>query len=103
MTAPAGPVVVVGASLAGATAAFTLRDSGYDGELVLVGAEPEPPYERPALSKQYLAGEVPLEKLHVRPRATYEEQRVELRLGQAATGLDTERRTVALEGGEQLP
>ena len=53
----AGPFVVVGASLAGATAAATLRDEGFEGRVVLIGAEPLPPYERPALSKEILRGE----------------------------------------------
>lgn len=52
-----GTVVIVGASLAAATAAFTLRERGFAGQVVLVGAETELPYERPALSKSYLAGE----------------------------------------------
>ena len=55
------PIVIVGASLAGATAAVTLRREGFDGGLVLVGAEPHLPYERPPLSKSYLRGESPLE------------------------------------------
>ena len=51
--------VIVGASLAGATAAITLRDEGADGTVTLIGAEHEPPYERPPLSKAYLRGDVP--------------------------------------------
>ncbi|MDQ4130277.1 MAG: FAD-dependent oxidoreductase, partial [Actinomycetota bacterium] len=49
--------VIVGASLAGAKAAEALREEGFDGRIVLIGAEPEPPYERPPLSKDYLRGE----------------------------------------------
>ena len=59
--------VIVGASLAGATAAATLREDGFDGDITLIGAEPQPPYERPPLSKQYLRGEAPFEKALVRP------------------------------------
>lgn len=95
-------VVVVGASLAGATAALTLRETGFDGEVVLVGAEPELPYERPALSKQYLAGTLPLDKLLVRPAAAYDERGIALRLGQSAARLDVERQTVVLDSGEEL-
>ena len=103
MSTPAdGTVVIVGASLAGATTAFALRDRGFDGEIVLVGAETELPYERPALSKSYLAGETPLDKLLVRPADAYDEHRITLRLGHAATALDTERRTVTLDSGEAL-
>ena len=99
----AGTVVVVGASLAGATAAFALRDRGFDGEIVLVGAERELPYERPALSKAYLAGDVPLDRLLVRSADAYDEHRIALRLGQAAIALDADRRTVTLDSGEVLP
>ena len=65
--------VILGASLAGATAAITLRDEGADGEVILIGAEPQPPYERPPLSKAYLRGEVPFDKALVRPAAFYAE------------------------------
>lgn len=95
-------VVVVGASLAGATAAFSLRDAGFTGEVVLVGDEPEIPYERPALSKRYLSQQLERERLLVRPAADYELHRIDLRLGHAATGLDVEERTVLLASGEQL-
>src|SRR5688500_8577671 len=59
--------VIIGASLAGASAAATLRQEGFDGAVALVGAELQPPYERPPLSKEYLRGEVPFEKSLVRP------------------------------------
>ena len=64
--------VIVGASLTGGTAAATLRQDGFDGDVILIGAEPHPPYERPPLSKQYLRGEVPFEKALVRPTGFYE-------------------------------
>jgi hypothetical protein len=69
----ANPFVIVGASLAGANAAATLRQEGFDGDVILVGAEARLPYERPPLSKQYLRGEVPFESLLVRPPAFYED------------------------------
>jgi len=94
--------VIVGASLAGATAAFSLRESGFAGDIVLVGAEAALPYERPALSKSYLAGDVDMSKLLVRPADAYDQHGITLRLGQAATGLDVDRRLVILAGGEQL-
>jgi 3-phenylpropionate/trans-cinnamate dioxygenase ferredoxin reductase subunit len=97
-----GRVVVVGASLAGATAALSLREAGHDGEIVLLGAETELPYERPALSKGYLTGQETLDKLLVRPGAAYDEQRITLRLGQAAAGLDADRRQVLLTADERL-
>ena len=58
-----GTYLIVGASLAGATAAATLREEGFDGSLTLIGEEPHPPYERPPLSKEYLRGEEPFKKV----------------------------------------
>ena len=65
---PPGSILIVGAGLAGARCAETLRAEGFEGELVLVGEEPFPPYERPALSKEFLAGERSVEDLLLRPR-----------------------------------
>ena len=65
--------VVVGAALAGVTAAATLRDEGFDGRLVLLGDEPGFPYQRPPLSKTYLRGEVPRDDLNIRPDAWWDE------------------------------
>ena len=76
--------VIAGASLAGAKAAETLREEGFDGRVVLVGAEPERPYERPPLSKDYLRGEVGREKVYVHDEAFYADHRIELRLGRTA-------------------
>lgn len=95
-------VVVVGASLAGASAAARLRRLGHDGPIVLVGAEPHLPYERPGLSKGYLTGAIAVDQLLVHPAETYNELQVELRLGQPATSIDVDRRRVLL-GGEELP
>jgi len=94
--------VVVGASLAGGTAAVTLREEGFDGRLVLVGAEPELPYERPPLSKEYLRGEAPFEKSLVRPPEWYREHEIELRLGTPALRVDPAERAVELAGGERI-
>jgi 3-phenylpropionate/trans-cinnamate dioxygenase ferredoxin reductase subunit len=95
-------VVVVGASLAGGTAAATLRDEGYDGRIVLVGAEAELPYERPPLSKGYLKGETAREKLLVRPEGFWEEHEVELELGTPAARIDPDAREVELADGRRL-
>ena len=94
--------VIVGASLAGAKAAETLREEGFDGRLVLIGAEPERPYERPPLSKDYLRGEAGREKVYVHDEGFYAEHDIELRLGRTATGLDTAARELALDDGERL-
>lgn len=95
--------VIVGAGQTGATAAATLREEGFDGDIVLVGAESRPPYERPPLSKEYLRGEQPLEQGYLRPPGWYEEQRIETRLGTTVERLDATEREVLLDGGETLP
>jgi NADPH-dependent 2,4-dienoyl-CoA reductase/sulfur reductase-like enzyme len=92
----------VGASLAGLRATETLRREGFDGRIVLVGAEPHLPYDRPPLSKQLLAGEWGPQELALR-RTPYDELDVELRLGVRATALDAAGRLLTLEGDESLP
>jgi 3-phenylpropionate/trans-cinnamate dioxygenase ferredoxin reductase subunit len=94
--------VIVGGSLAGGTAAATLRDEGFDGRLVLVGAEPLPPYERPPLSKGYLRGEQPLEEGFVRPAAWYGDHEVETRFGTRAVQIDVRAGDVVLSGGDRI-
>src|SRR6187431_1456558 len=94
--------IVVGASLAGAKAAETLREEGFDGRVVLVGAEEERPYERPPLSKDYLRGEVGREKVYVHDEGFYAEHDIELRLGRTAVSLDTANTRLELDDGEQL-
>jgi 3-phenylpropionate/trans-cinnamate dioxygenase ferredoxin reductase subunit len=94
--------VIVGASLTGATAAVTLRQDGFDGEVILVGAERHPPYERPPLSKQYLRGEAPFEKALVRPSGFYEANAIDTRYGEAATHVDPADRTVRLASGRSV-
>jgi 3-phenylpropionate/trans-cinnamate dioxygenase ferredoxin reductase component len=96
------PFVIVGASLAGAKAAETLRSEGFDGRVVLIGAEHERPYERPPLSKDYLRGESGRDKVYVHDEGFYAEQQIELRLGRTAVALDTAAREVALDDGERL-
>ena len=98
-----GRFVIVGASLAGATAAATLRKEGFDGSVTLIGAEPHPPYERPPLSKSFLRGETPFEDALVEPEAFYRSNGVEVRLGSVATGLDLARKLVRLEEGDPVP
>jgi 3-phenylpropionate/trans-cinnamate dioxygenase ferredoxin reductase subunit len=95
-------VVIVGGGLAGATAAFELRERGFEGTVTLVGDERAVPYERPPLSKTYLRGEEPIEKAQVRSRADYGEHAIELRLGTRAITLDTTLRKVGLADGSSL-
>jgi 3-phenylpropionate/trans-cinnamate dioxygenase ferredoxin reductase subunit len=96
-------ILIVGAGLAGAKAAETLREEGYEGRLVLVGHEAERPYERPPLSKDYLRGEVGLDRVYVHDAGFYEDRAIELRTEAAVTAIDTAGRTVTLADGERLP
>jgi len=83
-------------------AAAELRKRGADGSVLLVGREPEPPYERPPLTKEYLRGEATREDTHVNPVSWYEENGVELRTGTNVMSLDPEARTVKLQGGDEV-
>jgi 3-phenylpropionate/trans-cinnamate dioxygenase ferredoxin reductase subunit len=94
--------VIVGAGLAGATAAATLREEGFDGRLVLIGDEPERPYERPPLTKEYLRGESPREKTYVHEPDFYADNGIELRTGASVTALETSRSRIAIDDGSEL-
>ena len=94
--------VIVGANLAGGSAAETLRREGFDGLIHLIGLEPDRPYDRPPLSKEYLRGEKEREKLFFKPPEFYDEQEIGLRLGTGATRLDPAGQTVELDTGETL-
>src|SRR3954466_5994716 len=83
-------------------AAAELRKRGADGDILLVGREPEPPYERPPLSKEYLRGEAKREDAHVNPASWYEENGVELLSGTNVMSLDPEARTAKLQGGVEV-
>jgi 3-phenylpropionate/trans-cinnamate dioxygenase ferredoxin reductase component len=94
--------VILGASLAGAKAAQELRDRGFDGRIVLIGSEPERPYERPPLTKDYLRGESEREKVYVHPSGYYEEHEIELMSGATVAAIDPDAARVVLEGGREL-
>ncbi|HTE72408.1 MAG TPA: NAD(P)/FAD-dependent oxidoreductase, partial [Actinomycetes bacterium] len=96
------PFVIVGGGLAGAKAAETLRAEGFDGPVVLVAGEPEVPYERPPLSKDYLLGKADRESPRVHAPEWYAEHQVELRTGVQATRLDPATHRLALDTGEEL-
>jgi 3-phenylpropionate/trans-cinnamate dioxygenase ferredoxin reductase component len=91
-------VVVVGAGQAGSSLVAKLRNSGFDGSITLIGAEPVPPYQRPPLSKAYLLGDMALDRLFLRPESFYAEHRIDLRLNTRVTGIDRAARTIALNG-----
>ena len=93
--------VIVGAGLAGAKAAETLREEGFDGQLVLIGDEAERPYERPPLSKEYLRGEVG-DKPYVHPDAFYGEHQIDLLTSTRVTGIDLGVSEILLEGDRRL-
>jgi 3-phenylpropionate/trans-cinnamate dioxygenase ferredoxin reductase subunit len=95
-------MVIVGASLAGGGAAVTLRQEGFEGRVVLIGAEPQPPYERPPLSKEYLRSESSFEDALVQAPDFYYENGIETRFGVRATRVDAADKVVELDGGERL-
>jgi 3-phenylpropionate/trans-cinnamate dioxygenase ferredoxin reductase subunit len=95
-------IIVIGGGQAGAQAVDTLRREGFAGRLLLICDEPELPYQRPPLSKKYLSGELPADRLPFRHRAFYDEHRIELKLGQRAVAVDCRARRVELANGEAL-
>jgi 3-phenylpropionate/trans-cinnamate dioxygenase ferredoxin reductase subunit len=103
MTAtPTSTFVIVGAGLAGAKAAETLRAEGFDGRLLLVGEEAERPYERPPLSKAYLRGEADRDSLYVHPEEFYAANDIELRPSTPVRSIHPAGRQLQLASGEQI-
>jgi 3-phenylpropionate/trans-cinnamate dioxygenase ferredoxin reductase subunit len=94
--------LLVGGGLASAQCAAELRKRGAEGSILLAGREPEPPYERPPLSKEYLRGEAKREDAYVNPAGWYEENGVELQTGVNVMSLDPAARTAKLQGGEEV-
>ena len=94
--------VIVGAGFAGAKAAETLRDEGFDGRVVLIGAESERPYERPPLSKEYLRGEAERETTYVHEAGFYTGRDIELRVGASVVALEPGSQEVVLAGAERV-
>ncbi len=94
--------IIVGASLAGAKAAQTLRDDGFEGKVILFGDEPVRPYERPPLSKEYLQGKAGLDRVFVHEEGYYQEHDIDLRMSTHVEALDAENQAVVLSSGERL-
>ncbi|MDH3658873.1 MAG: FAD-dependent oxidoreductase [Alphaproteobacteria bacterium] len=95
-------IVVIGAGQAASSLMVKLRSQGFEGEILLIGEEPHLPYQRPPLSKKYLAGEMPAERLLLRQAGWYEKNRIDAKLGAAAARIDPEAKQVALFDGETV-
>src|SRR5690348_15713241 len=98
-----GSVVIIGGGAAGFAAAEMLRREGYEGEVALITADEEPPYDRPNLSKDYLAGKAPEDWIPLRPAEFYRDNAVDLRLSTSVASIDASGRHVILHGGEVIP
>ncbi|MXO59872.1 NAD(P)/FAD-dependent oxidoreductase [Altererythrobacter salegens] len=95
-------IVIVGSGHGGAQAAIALRQQGFEGSIMMIGRDPSPPYERPPLSKEYLAGEKPFERILIRPEAFWAEKGVVLRPGIAVTKVDPQAKELTLTGGDTV-
>jgi 3-phenylpropionate/trans-cinnamate dioxygenase ferredoxin reductase subunit len=90
-------IAVIGAGQAGAALVAKLRSAGHQGAITLIGAEPVPPYQRPPLSKAYLMGEMPAERLFLRPEAFYADHQITLQLGTKVTAIDPNAREIHMD------
>lgn len=95
-------IVIVGAGHGGAQAALALRQQGFEGSIVMIGRESEPPYERPPLSKEYLAREKPFERLYIRPPQLWADKQVTLRLSTSVNAVDPAKKALTLSDGANL-
>jgi 3-phenylpropionate/trans-cinnamate dioxygenase ferredoxin reductase component len=95
-------VVIVGAGHGGAQCAIALRQGGFTGSIAMIGREPEPPYERPPLSKEYFAREKTFDRLYIRPPAFWDEKGVELILSTEVTAVDPAAKTATLSNGDVI-
>jgi 3-phenylpropionate/trans-cinnamate dioxygenase ferredoxin reductase component len=95
----AADIVIVGTGHGGAQAALALRQHGFEGSILMVGRDSEPPYERPPLSKEYLSGEKPFERMLIRPRAFWAERQVELMLETNVSKVDPAAKALTVSGG----
>jgi 3-phenylpropionate/trans-cinnamate dioxygenase ferredoxin reductase subunit len=95
-------VVIVGTGHGGAQAAIALRQNGFAGSIVMIGRDSAPPYERPPLSKEYLAGEKSFERLLIRPQVFWAERNIELMLGTHVSRVDAEARQLTVTGGKTV-
>lgn len=103
MSETLGRIVIVGAGQAAGEATQRLRAGGFAGDLTIIGEERLAPYQRPPLSKKYLAGELEADRLLLRPEAAYQTDNVRLLLSRRANWIDRARKRVQLEGGQEIP
>lgn len=95
-------VLIVGAGHGGAQAALLLRQTGFEGSIALIGDEKDPPYERPPLSKDYMAGDKPFDRILIRPRSFWEDRKVDLLLGRRVRKVDPTAKTVSIGEEEAI-
>ena len=95
-------VVIAGAGHAAGQAVATLRQEKFDGQIVLIGDEPYLPYQRPPLSKKFLAGEMPAERLYLKPESFYDDPRIVLKLDTTVTAINRADKTLSIEGGSDI-
>ncbi|OYX38895.1 MULTISPECIES: NAD(P)/FAD-dependent oxidoreductase [unclassified Sphingomonas] len=95
-------VVIVGTGHGGAQAAIALRQQGFAGSIMLIGDEPDLPYERPPLSKDYLSGEKPFERLLIRPAAFWSERSIDFELSTRVAAIDPDAHVLKTEGGRTI-
>ncbi len=96
-------IVIAGAGHAAGQVVVSLRQLKFDGQIVLVGDEPHLPYQRPPLSKKFLAGELPPERLYVKPASFYDDPGIELRLQTTVTAIDRKKKTLEIDDGDDIP
>ncbi|MEM1050885.1 MAG: FAD-dependent oxidoreductase [Pseudomonadota bacterium] len=95
-------VVIVGTGHGGAQAAIALRQHGHEGSILMIGREANPPYERPPLSKEYLAGDKTFERIMIRPEKFWADKNIELRVGSGVAAIDWMRHSLALSDGSEI-
>ena len=95
-------IIIVGAGHAGAGAAAALRQSGFEGSIIIIGRDPNPPYERPPLTKEYLAGDKSFERLLIRPQKFWDDRDIELQINMAVTSVDAVAHEVTLSDGKTM-
>jgi 3-phenylpropionate/trans-cinnamate dioxygenase ferredoxin reductase subunit len=95
-------MVIIGAGQGAGQAAASFRQEGYEGEVIVLGDEAFPPYQRPPLSKAYLSGELPIEKVYVRAEKFYADKNIDMRTNTRVTSIDPDGHTITTEAGDTI-